>query len=102
MWVSGIAPSNDASTINAAGTKQTATTAEVDKNFSSFLKDSIEQVNAAQIQSDAVTDKLVRGENVDLHTVMITSQKASIMMQTTLEIRNKAVEAYQEIMRMQV
>ena len=102
MWVSGIAPSNDASTINATGTKQTATTAEVHKNFSSFLKDSIEQVNAAQIQSDAVTDKLVRGENVDLHTVMITSEKASIMMQTTLEIRNKAVEVYQEIMRMQV
>ena len=66
------------------------------------MEDSIEQVNAAQLQSDAVTEKLVRGENVDLHTVMITSQKASIMMQTTLEIRNKAVEAYQEIMRMQV
>ena len=102
MWVSGITPNSDTSTVNAAGTSKLATTAEVHKNFSSFLKESIDQVNAAQTQSDAVTEKLVRGENVDLHTVMITSQKASIMMQTTIEIRNKAVEAYQEIMRMQV
>ncbi|MBD3109448.1 flagellar hook-basal body complex protein FliE [Bacillus sp. AGMB 02131] len=102
MWVSGITSGSEASTISAAGTKQIATTAEAHKKFSSFLKDSIEQVNAAQLQSDAVTEKLVRGENVDLHTVMITSQKASVMMQTTLEMRNKAVEAYQEIMRMQV
>lgn len=102
MWVTGITPNSDTSIVNTSGTKNIATTAEVHKNFSSFLKESIEQVNAAQVQSDAVTEKLVRGENVDLHTVMITSQKASIMMQTTLEIRNKAVEAYQEIMRMQV
>ena len=102
MWVTGIAPNSDTSMVNNLGTNKIATTAEVHKNFSSFLKESIEQVNAAQIQSDAVTEKLVRGENVDLHTVMITSQKSSIMLQTTLEIRNKAVEAYQEIMRMQV
>lgn len=102
MWVSGIAPNSDTINVTASGTSKLATTAEVHKNFSSFLKESIDQVNAAQVQSDAVTEKLVRGENVDLHTVMITSQKASIMMQTTIEIRNKAVEAYQEIMRMQV
>jgi len=102
MWVTGIAPNTDTSMVNNSGINKIATTAEVHKNFSSFLKESIEQVNAAQIQSDAVTEKLVRGENIDLHTVMITSQKSSIMLQTTLEIRNKAVEAYQEIMRMQV
>jgi len=102
MWVSGIAPNSDTLNVTASGTSNLSSTAEVHKNFSSFLKESIDQVNAAQVQSDVVTEKLVRGENVDLHTVMITSQKASIMMQTTIEIRNKAVEAYQEIMRMQV
>lgn len=49
-----------------------------------------------------LTNKLARGENVDLSQVMIASQKASITMQATLEIRNKAVEAYQEMMRMSV
>lgn len=79
-----------------------ATPAEAQKKFTAFLKESIENVNAAQVQSDLVTEKMARGEQVDLHNVMITSQKASIMLQTTLEVRNKAIEAYQEIMRMQV
>jgi flagellar hook-basal body complex protein FliE len=72
------------------------------KSFASFLKDSIEQVNQAQIKSDHLTEKLALGQDVDLHQVMIASQKASIATQLTLEIRNKAVEAYQEMMRMQV
>ncbi|WP_234978476.1 flagellar hook-basal body complex protein FliE [Bacillus tuaregi] len=78
------------------------TSSEAQKSFSTFLKESIEQVNQAQIESDKLTEKLALGQNVDLHQVMIASQKASISMQMTLEIRNKAVEAYQEMMRMQV
>jgi flagellar hook-basal body complex protein FliE len=75
---------------------------EAQKSFSSFLKDSIEKVNETQIQSDSLTEKLALGQDVDLHEVMIASQKANVTMQLTLEIRNKAVEAYQEMMRMQV
>jgi flagellar hook-basal body complex protein FliE len=75
---------------------------EAQKSFSSLLKNSIEKVNQTQIESDRLTEKLVSGKDVDLHQVMIASQKASITMQLTLEIRNKAVEAYQEMMRMQV
>lgn len=72
------------------------------KGFSTFLKESIEKVNKAQIESDKMTQKLALGQNVDLHEVMIASQKASVATQLTLEIRNKAVEAYQEMMRMQI
>ncbi|WP_153123684.1 flagellar hook-basal body complex protein FliE [Peribacillus tepidiphilus] len=75
---------------------------EAQQKFSSVLKESIEKINEAQNQSDQMTEKLIRGENVDLHNVMIASQKASITLQTSLEIRNKVIEAYQEIMRMQV
>ena len=78
------------------------TPSEAQKSFSSFLKDSIEKVNETQIQSDTLTEKLALGQEVDLHEVMIASQKANVTMQLTLEIRNKAVEAYQEMMRMQV
>ncbi|RIW36404.1 flagellar hook-basal body complex protein FliE [Bacillus salacetis] len=70
------------------------------QNFADFLKTSIEEVNASQKESDMLTEKLVRGENVDLHQIMVASQKASITLQTTMEVRNKVVEAYQEIMRM--
>ncbi|WP_246939952.1 flagellar hook-basal body complex protein FliE [Bacillus pinisoli] len=72
------------------------------QKFADFLKNSIDQVNKSQNQSDLATQKLANGENIDLHEVMITSQKASITLQATLEIRNKVVEAYQEVMRMQV
>jgi flagellar hook-basal body complex protein FliE len=75
---------------------------EAQKSFSSFLKESIEKVNEAQIESDQLTEKLARGQDVDLHQVMIASQKSSVTMQLTLEVRNKAIEAYQEMMRMQV
>ncbi|UCZ55330.1 flagellar hook-basal body complex protein FliE [Bacillus shivajii] len=71
-------------------------------SFKGWLNDAIKDVNQAQVTSQKMTGKLARGENVDLHDVMIAGQKASISLQTTVEVRNKAVEAYQEIMRMQV
>ncbi|WP_456275000.1 flagellar hook-basal body complex protein FliE [Bacillus sp. AK031] len=70
------------------------------QNFADFLKKSIDEVNSSQKESDLLTNKLAKGENVDLHQVMIASQKASITLQTTMEVRNKVVEAYQEVMRM--
>ncbi|MEQ2526479.1 flagellar hook-basal body complex protein FliE [Robertmurraya yapensis] len=85
-------------------TSQTSSTTpfEAQKSFASVLKESIEKVNQAQLESDVMTEKLARGENVDLHQVMIASQKASVTLSATMEIRNKVVEAYQEVMRMQV
>lgn len=84
------------------GKKERVTPFEAQQSFSKMLKESIEKVNESQIQSDKMTEKLVLGENVDLHEVMIASQKASIALQATIEVRNKVIEAYQEIMRMQV
>ncbi|WP_096189131.1 flagellar hook-basal body complex protein FliE [Evansella halocellulosilytica] len=75
---------------------------EAQETFKSWLDEAIKDVNQAQVDSANMTEKLARGENVDLHDVMITGQKASIALQTTVEVRNKVIEAYQEIMRMQV
>lgn len=75
---------------------------ESQQSFGTFLKDAIQEVNAKQIESDTMTQKLILGENVDLHNVMITAQKASIALNATMEIRNKVIEAYQEIIRMPV
>ena len=49
-----------------------------------------------------MTAKLVRGGDVELHDVMIAAQKATIALNATMEVRNKVVEAYQEIIRMPV
>lgn len=82
--------------------KAASSPSEAQKNFASFLKDSIDKVNETQVKSDMMAQKLARGENMELHEVMIASQMASITLTATMEIRNKVIEAYQEVMRMQV
>lgn len=82
--------------------KVNITSAEAQQNFATTLKQAIASVNEQQIQSDTMTNKLINGGDVDLHEVMIASQKASVTLSATMEVRNKAVEAYQEIMRMSV
>ncbi|XKE55241.1 flagellar hook-basal body complex protein FliE [Sutcliffiella horikoshii] len=78
------------------------TSGDVHQQFSSYLKDALNEVNNAQVASNQITTKLVNNEGVELHDVLIAQQKASVAMSLTMEVRNKGVEAYQEIMRMQV
>ncbi|WP_342534073.1 flagellar hook-basal body complex protein FliE [Lysinibacillus sp. FSL K6-0057] len=75
---------------------------EAQQSFANSLKEAIAKVNDQQITSDKYTQKLIKGEDVELHEVMIASQKASITLNATIEVRNKVIEAYQEIMRMSV
>jgi flagellar hook-basal body complex protein FliE len=90
------------SQINPVSSTPKMTSAEAQVNFGDFLKSAIDSVNENQKASDVATEKLIRGEDIELHDVMIASQKASITLNATLEIRNKVIEAYQEIMRMPV
>ncbi|MGM7720367.1 flagellar hook-basal body complex protein FliE [Metabacillus sp. Hm71] len=71
-------------------------------SFAETLKQAINQVNQSQIESDKMTEALAAGKNVELHDVMISAQKASVSMALAIELRNKAIEAYQEMMRIQV
>jgi flagellar hook-basal body complex protein FliE len=56
----------------------------------------------AQMQADDATMRLANGENIDIHTVTMATQKAQLMLELVVEMRNKIVESYQELMRMQV
>ncbi len=69
-------------------------------SFGKHLKNAIQEVDQLQRVSDVQTKRLVTGQNVDLHDVMLTAQKATVALNATIEIRNKVVEAYQEISRM--
>lgn len=71
-------------------------------DFKTMLANALDTVNAAQKESTLMTHKLITGEVEDLHQVMIAAQKASITLDLTVQVRNKVVEAYQEIMRMQM
>ncbi|MBS7344558.1 MAG: flagellar hook-basal body complex protein FliE [Caryophanon sp.] len=72
------------------------------QNFAQSLKEAIAGVNEQQIASDQATNTLINGGDIELHDVMIASQKASVSLELTMQVRNKAVEAYQEMMRMSV
>jgi flagellar hook-basal body complex protein FliE len=75
----------------------------VDNNkFSSLLGNALDKVNQLQLESDEYKKLLVTGDVDNLHDVTIAAEKANISLQLTLAIRNKVVEAYKEIMRMQI
>jgi flagellar hook-basal body complex protein FliE len=71
-------------------------------SFGDMLKDAISTVNNLQKQSDQEIQKIMTGESQDLHTTVIAMQKADISFQMMMQVRNKIVQAYQEIMRTQV
>ena len=72
-------------------------------DFSSLLVKSINSVNEVQQEAGKLGDSFVMGDpNVSLAEVMIAKQKAGIAFEATLQVRNKLVGAYKEIMAMQV
>jgi flagellar hook-basal body complex protein FliE len=75
---------------------------ELTKNFGSFLNDAVSQLNNQQSQVDELNEQFVKGQLSDVHQLMIASEKASLGISLTVQVRNKIIESYQEIMRMQV
>ena len=72
------------------------------KSFSEFLVDSLKKVNELELESDRLNAALAAGRIEDISQVVVAAQKAEIALQLTLQLRNRATSAYQEIMRMQV
>lgn len=75
---------------------------EKNNKFSSFLVEAIKDVNRLQKNSEDYKKMLSIGELDNLHDLTIASEKADIALQVTLGIRNKIVDAYKEIMRIQI
>jgi flagellar hook-basal body complex protein FliE len=72
-------------------------------DFAQMLKASVEQVNGTQHQATKLAQSFERGDqNVNLQDVMISMQKANISFQTMVQVRNRVVSAYQDIMNMPV
>jgi len=75
---------------------------QTEQNFSDFIKNSIAEVNQAQNDGDGAIEKLYSGEAQNLHDVMISVEQADISLRMLVQIRNKALQAYEEIMRIQI
>jgi flagellar hook-basal body complex protein FliE len=70
--------------------------------FRNLLENSIQKVETTGNQASQAIGKFLNGETEELHTVALAAQRADISMQLFLQVRNKVVAAYQEIMRMQM
>jgi flagellar hook-basal body complex protein FliE len=70
--------------------------------FGSVLADAIGRVNQAQQNSQSSIDKFLSGEDEEVHKVALATQQASLSFDLFLQVRNKVVSAYQEVMRMQM
>ncbi|MEK0316045.1 flagellar hook-basal body complex protein FliE [Cohnella sp. 56] len=94
----GLSPASLSSLQNKpAGT----TPSEATASFADFLKKAIDGVASQEQNAHAVTDQFLIGK-ADVSDVMIASTKAELSLEMTSQVRNRVVEAYQEVMRMQM
>lgn len=80
----------------------TAVNRSTEKSFGQLLTDALDNVNDLQKKADQASTDLATGRIDDISQVVIAAEKAAIALQLTIQVRNKMLESYQEMMRMQV
>jgi flagellar hook-basal body complex protein FliE len=70
--------------------------------FADVLKTSLDEVNKLQVKADAAANSLATGDQTSVQDTMIAMEQADLSFRFMMQVRNKIVDAYQEIMRMQV
>jgi flagellar hook-basal body complex protein FliE len=71
-------------------------------DFQDVLREALARVENSRAAADQAVDQFLTGDNQDLHTTVLATQKASLDFEYFLQVRNKVVQSYQEIMRMQL
>lgn len=87
----------------ASGLKGSPAGEEKEKSsFKEILRAKLEEVALLQARADQLAQGYLTGEIEDIHTVILAAEEANLALQLTVQLRNKIVEAYQEISRMQL
>lgn len=71
-------------------------------DFARGLNAALDELSRVQEQADAMVAKMVTGQAEDIHSVILAVERANLSLQMAVQVRNKVLEAYQEIMHMQV
>ena len=82
----------------AGGSSETGST----KSFGDFIKELAQDANASQLNADSKMQEVAAGRNKDIHGAVLAMEKADVQFRLLSQVRNKVIEAYREIMRMQV
>jgi len=93
---------NSLSSSEIAGIKASERVKESVQSFQQVLKEFIKDVNELQLEAGEAVEKAITGEINDIHDVMIAVEKAKTSFELLMEVRNKMLEAYKELMRLQV
>jgi flagellar hook-basal body complex protein FliE len=89
--------------LDAPLSSQSLLSKEIDSsNFTNLLTNKMQQVNESLTTSNTMLEMFLKGEPVAVHDVVIAMSKAKSELQLVVEVRNKVLEAYQEITRIQV
>lgn len=88
--------------MNPNGASRPAGSSASNGDFGKILKDSIHTVDRLQHEADTAIEDLSTGREADIHKTMIAMEKADISFQMVMQVRNKLVAAYEEVIRMQV
>ncbi len=83
-------------------TVETNPVARAGSDFSKMIKSSISQAVKAESASEKAIESLQGGQSKNLHEVMISVEKADLSLKMLVQFRNKALQAYEEVMRMQI
>ncbi|WML35445.1 flagellar hook-basal body complex protein FliE [Clostridium sp. OS1-26] len=84
------------------GNKQNNQEESAGSGFGDILKEKLDDVNAKQLNAENSTQKFISGEDTDIHKVMLDTEEAKMSLELAVQIRNKFVEAYQELSRTQL
>lgn len=95
--ITSIRPPASISSIETPGSSSSAA-----GSFQSVLSDAIGRVNQFQENSQNAIEKFLSGEDVEVHKVALATQQAELSFDLFMQMRNKVVSAYQEVMRMQM
>jgi flagellar hook-basal body complex protein FliE len=71
-------------------------------DFGSVLLDKLNDVNNEQINADNATEDFLKGGDTDIHDVMLSTEEARLSLDLAVQIRNKVMDAYQELNKMQI
>jgi flagellar hook-basal body complex protein FliE len=72
------------------------------RSFADMINDSMNKVNELQLQADQGVKELIAGRNKNIHETMLMMEKADMSFKLMMQVRNKIIDAYREVMRMQV
>lgn len=88
--------------INNEITSGTSSSGSAGESFAATLQSAINQTNDLQVKANKAAEELAAGRTSNVQEVMIAAEKADISLRLMMQVRNKIIDAYQEIMKMQV